>query len=103
MTYTRLEWATEFYHRLGNPHPHPWMLDYVIATGQAHSVEDFCEAAYGEDWKEYVYINPELYRPSEIDVLCGDATKAYKALDWSPTVSFEELVRIMVEAERSTQ
>ncbi|HEY1803085.1 MAG TPA: GDP-mannose 4,6-dehydratase [Terracidiphilus sp.] len=76
--------------------------DYVIGTGEAHSVREFVELAFSTadlDWKEYVEIDSRYFRPAEVDFLCADATKAQKALDWEPTVTFKELVRIMVEAD----
>lgn len=76
--------------------------DYVIATGESHSVREFLELAFGRvglNWEEYVEIDPRYFRPTEADVLLGDATKARKRLGWKPTVLFEELVRIMVDAD----
>ena len=74
--------------------------DYVIATGETHSVRDFLDEAFGLldlDWKEYVEKDPRYYRPTEVDLLLGDATKARKMLGWEPKVSFKELVNLMVE------
>jgi GDPmannose 4,6-dehydratase len=77
--------------------------DYVIATGETHSVKEFlqlaCEAAGLEDWKSVYKHNPKFDRPAEVDLLVGDASKAKDQLGWEPTVSFEELVKLMVEAE----
>jgi GDPmannose 4,6-dehydratase len=76
--------------------------DYVIATGESHSVKEFLEEAFGYldlDWKEYVAIDPWYRRPSEVDHLCGDATRAREELGWKPRVSFKELVRMMVDAD----
>ena len=76
--------------------------DYVIATGQTRSVKEFVEAAFGYadlDYRDYLKIDEELYRPSEVYVLQGDASKAYKELKWKPAISFEELVKEMVEAD----
>jgi GDPmannose 4,6-dehydratase len=76
--------------------------DYVIGTGEAHSVREFVELAFATadlDWQKYVEIDPRYFRPAEVDYLCADMTKARKALDWEPTVTFTELVRIMVEAD----
>ena len=73
--------------------------DYVLATGETHTVRRFCELAFsaaGLDYEKYVRVNPEFYRPAEVDVLCGDATKASRVLGWRPTRSFEDLVREMV-------
>jgi GDPmannose 4,6-dehydratase len=74
--------------------------DYVIATGETHSVREFLDEAFGYldlDWKQYVEIDPRYYRPAEVDVLMGDATKAREALGWTPKVQFKELVRLMVD------
>jgi len=73
--------------------------DYVIATGEAHSVRDFLDVAgeyYGLDWKGFVETDPRYFRPTEVDYLLGDATKARTKLGWQPKVTFRELVRIMV-------
>jgi GDPmannose 4,6-dehydratase len=77
--------------------------DFVLATGETHSVEDFLEEAFtyaGLDWRDYVTIDPRYFRPSEVDVLIGDYTKAKEQLGWEPAVRFEELVRMMVDADR---
>jgi GDPmannose 4,6-dehydratase len=74
--------------------------DYVIATGETHSVRDFLDEAFGLldlDWKEYVEKDPRYYRPTEVDLLLGDASKAREKLGWEPKVNFKELVRLMVE------
>jgi GDPmannose 4,6-dehydratase len=74
--------------------------DYVIATGETHSVRDFLDEAFGMlelDWKEHVEKDPRYYRPAEVDLLLGDATKAREKLGWQPKVAFKELVRLMVE------
>jgi GDPmannose 4,6-dehydratase len=76
--------------------------DYVVATGQSHRVGDFVELAFGSvglDWKQYVREDPALRRPAEVDSLIGNAAKARSVLGWEPTVSFEGLVRMMVEAD----
>ncbi len=88
-----------------------WMMlqqdaadDYVIATGTAHSVKDFLTAAFGHvdlDWKDYVVTDEELIRPAEVDHLIGDSSKARKTLGWEPTIDFEGLVRMMVDADIS--
>src|SRR5665811_900050 len=73
--------------------------DYVIATGEMHSVRDFLEVAakhLGLDWETCVETDPRLYRPAEVDALCGDVSKAKERLGWEAKVSFEELVRIML-------
>jgi GDPmannose 4,6-dehydratase len=76
--------------------------DYVIATGETYTVRDFLDEAFahlGMDWHKYVEIDPRYYRPTEVDVLMGDASKARKKLNWRPKVNFAELVRIMVDAD----
>lgn len=74
--------------------------DYVVATGKSYSVREFLEASFGLlglDWREYVEIDPRYFRPSEVDYLLGDPTRANEQLDWRPKVTFSELVRMMVE------
>lgn len=76
--------------------------DFVIATGESHSVREFVEKAFAYvnlNWEDYVQIDPRYYRPAEIDVLNGDSSLARKKLGWAPSVSFEELVRLMVDAD----
>jgi GDPmannose 4,6-dehydratase len=76
--------------------------DYVIATGQTRTVQEFVEAAFSYadlDYRDYLTIDKELYRPSEVHVLQGDASKAHKKLKWKPSISFEALVKEMVEAD----
>jgi GDPmannose 4,6-dehydratase len=76
--------------------------DYVIATGEMHSVRDLCHTAFGLaglDWERHVRIDPRYLRPTEVDELCGDATKAGRVLGWRATTSFEDLVRLMLEAD----
>lgn len=79
--------------------------DFVIATGETHSVREFMERAFdlaGLDWQKHVEIDPKYFRPAEVDLLIGDAAKAREKLGWEPTVGFDELVRIMVEADIAT-
>ena len=76
--------------------------DYVIATGRSHSVKDFLETAFSFvdlDYHDYLAIDEKLYRPSEVNILQGDASKAQKKLGWNPEISFEELVQQMVEGD----
>jgi GDPmannose 4,6-dehydratase len=76
--------------------------DYVIATGETHSVREFAEKAFahaGLDWEKYVVVDPTLFRPAEVDLLIGDASKAKKDLGWRPEVTFDQLVARMVEAD----
>src|SRR6058998_648837 len=80
--------------------------DYVVATGETHSVREFLEEAFGcldLDWQEYVEIDPRYYRPTEVDALQGDASKARGRLNWVPRVTFKSLVRIMVEADLAAE
>ena len=79
--------------------------DYVIATGETHSVREFAEKVFaklGLDYQKYVSIDPRYFRPTEVDVLLGDATKARKALHWSPKVGFDQLIEMMVAADLET-
>jgi GDPmannose 4,6-dehydratase len=81
--------------------------DYVIATGETHSIRELCKLAFsraGLDWEQYVVVDPALVRPAEVDRLVGNASKAHRVLGWRAKTSFSELVDIMVDAdlERST-
>lgn len=86
-----------------------WMMlqqdqpdDYVLATGEMHTVREFCEAAFahaGLDWETFVRFDARYERPAEVDALLGDASKAREVLGWEPTVTFDGLVRIMVDAD----
>jgi GDPmannose 4,6-dehydratase len=76
--------------------------NYVIATGETHSVQELCDVAFsylGLDYRDYVVSDSKFYRPAEVDQLVGDASKARKVLGWEPRVSFEELIRMMVDAD----
>lgn len=76
--------------------------DYVVATGETHSVQEFLEEAFGYvdlDWHDHVVQDPRYMRPAEVDLLIGNAAKAGKKLGWEPSVSFRELVRMMVDAD----
>ncbi|MGQ9715223.1 MAG: GDP-mannose 4,6-dehydratase [Anaerolineae bacterium] len=76
--------------------------DYVIATGETHSVRELCEVAFGYlglDYRDYVKVDPRFFRPAEVDLLVGDASKARAKLGWAPTVTFEELIHLMVDAD----
>jgi GDPmannose 4,6-dehydratase len=73
-----------------------------VATGEAHSVREFLDLAFEHidlDWKQHVEIDPKYFRPTEVDYLLGDASKARDRLGWRPRVPFEELVRMMVDAD----
>jgi GDPmannose 4,6-dehydratase len=77
--------------------------DYVVATGETHSIKEFLAEAFGcvdLDWNEYVKIDPRYYRPAEVDLLIGDASKAKKILGWEPKTTFSQLVKIMVAADQ---
>lgn len=74
--------------------------DFIVATGESHSVQEFVEIAFrhvGLNWRKHVQIDPRLYRPAEVHVLCGDAALARRTLKWAPQVKFRELVRMMVD------
>jgi len=76
--------------------------DYVVATGQTHSVREFLDEVFGYlglDWHQYVEIDPRYFRPSEVDLLLGDAGKARRVLQWEPRVSFRELARMMSDED----
>ena len=76
--------------------------DYVVCTGETHSVKEFCEVAFSHlnlDWRDYVKVDEKLIRPAEVDLLVGDASKANEILNWKPMVGFEDLVRMMVDAD----
>jgi GDPmannose 4,6-dehydratase len=76
--------------------------DYAVGTGEAHTVREFVELAFSSadmDWKEFVEIDERYFRPAEVDFLLADPSKARRVLGWEPTVTFEELVRIMVGAD----
>jgi len=86
-----------------------WMMlqqdepdDYVIATGETHTVQEFCEktfAALDLDWRDHVRVDQRLYRPCEVDLLHGDASKARRTLGWAPSTSFDGLISMMVAAD----
>ena len=76
--------------------------DYVIATGETHSVQEFCELAFKHvdlDWREYVVQDERFMRPAEVELLIGDPSKAERELGWRPRTGFEDLVAMMVEAD----
>ena len=86
-----------------------WMMlqqpkadDYVVASGQTHSVRELCEIAFahaGLDWQKYVVVDPAFVRPAEVDLLIGDASKARRVLGWAPKHSFQQLIEMMVDAD----
>ena len=76
--------------------------DYVVATGETHTVREFCDIAFkrvGLDYKDYVKVDPEFYRPAEVDILLGDPSETKKLLGWQPKISFEDLVHMMVDSD----
>jgi GDPmannose 4,6-dehydratase len=76
--------------------------DFVIATGETHTVQEFCELAFGEvglDYRQHTKVDERFYRPAEVDLLVGDASKAHKVLGWQPAYGFSELVKEMVQAD----
>jgi GDPmannose 4,6-dehydratase len=76
--------------------------DYVVSSGKTHSVEEFLEEAFGYvdlDWRDYVVQDPRFMRPAEVDLLVGDSAKARRKLGWEPTVTFAELVHLMIDAD----
>jgi GDPmannose 4,6-dehydratase len=76
--------------------------DYVIATGETHTVREFLDVAFGQvrlDWRPHVKIDPRYYRPTEVDLLIGDATKAKQRLGWTPKIGFRDLAIMMLEAD----
>ncbi len=81
--------------------------DYVISTGQTHSIGELLDVAFSavgiEDWKRFVHQDPAFFRPAEVDLLIGDAAKARARLGWEPTVSFEQLIAMMVESDLAEQ
>jgi GDPmannose 4,6-dehydratase len=76
--------------------------DYVVATGETHSVQEFLEIAFNHvnlNWQDYVAFDPRYLRPAEVDLLIGDPTKAKRQLNWEPSVTFQALVELMVDAD----
>jgi GDPmannose 4,6-dehydratase len=79
--------------------------DYVVGTGETHSIRELCQVAFGHlglDWQEHVVQDQKFYRPADVDLLVSDASKARRDLGWEPTVSFEELIHCMVDADLET-
>ena len=76
--------------------------DYVVATGETHSIREFCQEAFtylGLDWEKYVVVDPRFYRPAEVDLLVGEPAKARRVLGWQPSISFQELIHRMIDAD----
>lgn len=100
----RRDWgyAPEYVEAMWRMLQQPAPDDYVVATGEMHTVREFVDASFalvGLDWNDYVEIDSRYYRPTEVDELCGDASKAAELLGWRPRTCFSDLVRIMVEAD----
>lgn len=81
--------------------------DYVVATGETHSIRELLDLSFArvgiEDWEKHVYVDPQFFRPAEVDLLIGDPAKAKEKLGWEPTVSFPELVNMMVDSDVAQQ
>ncbi len=100
----RRDWgfAPEYVEAMWKILQHDTPDDFVVATGETHSVQEFLDEAFvyvGKDVEDHVRIDPKYFRPTEVEVLIGDAAKAEKALGWKPKISFHDLVRIMVDAD----
>ncbi|MBI4032697.1 GDP-mannose 4,6-dehydratase [Candidatus Berkelbacteria bacterium] len=96
-------YAPEYVEAMWRMLQHETPDDFVVATGEAHSVREFVQVAFqhvGLNWEDHVEIDPRYYRPTEVDFLKGDASKAKRELGWVPKTTFAELVQIMVEAEQ---
>jgi GDPmannose 4,6-dehydratase len=102
--YARRDWgyAPEYVEGMWKILQHDVPADYVLGTGESHTVEEFVTEAFsyvGLDWREHVEIDAKYLRPTEVDFLCADSSKAREELGWEPKVTFEELVHIMVDAD----
>ena len=100
----RRDWgyAPEYVEAMWRILQHDQPDEFVVATGEMHTVREFVELAFGLvglDWNDHVVIDPRYFRPTEVDELCGDPSKARDVLGWEPTTTFPELVRIMVAAD----
>ena len=96
------EYVTAMWMMLQQPEPD----DFVIASGETHSVQDLVEVAFGAaglDWRRYVVCDPDLHRPSEVNLLCGDASKARRVLGWEPRINFRELILEMLAHDYQAQ
>jgi GDPmannose 4,6-dehydratase len=92
------DYVEAMWHMLQLYHPN----DFVIATGEMHTVRELCELAFSSlqlDWKEHVYVDEKYLRPTEVDALCGNATKAKMVMGWTPKTKFKQLINMMVLAE----
>ena len=100
----RRDWgyAPEYVEAMWRMIQQPEPDDYVIATGEMHTVREFVEAAFAQvrlDWRDHVEIDPRYFRPTEVDELCGDASKAAAKLGWRPQMGFLQIVRLMLESD----
>jgi GDPmannose 4,6-dehydratase len=101
---SRRDWgyAPEYVEAMWRMLQQPDPRDYVVATGEMHTVREFVELAFamvGRDWRDHVVIDQRYFRPTEVDELCGDATRARKELGWEPRVAFRELVHLMLASD----
>jgi GDPmannose 4,6-dehydratase len=95
-------YAKDFVEAIWQSTQHAPADDFVVATGESHTVRELCDEAFGRvglDYKEFVKIDPRYLRPSEVDHLLGDFSKAKKAFGWTPRTSFKELIRLMVDSD----
>ncbi|MCX7044172.1 MAG: GDP-mannose 4,6-dehydratase [Candidatus Sumerlaeota bacterium] len=95
-------YAKEYVEAMWEIMQHSQAEDFVIATGETHSVREFLDVAFahvGLDWQKYVEIDPRYLRPTEVDLLVGDASKARRVLGWKPKTTFNDLARLMVDAD----
>jgi GDPmannose 4,6-dehydratase len=96
-------WAPDYVDAMWRILQHPEPDDYVIASGESHSLEDFVRTTFeqlGLDWKDHVKTDPSLYRPSDIERSCGDPTKAKKKLGWTATKKFKDIISELIKAEQ---
>jgi GDPmannose 4,6-dehydratase len=99
-------YAKDYVHAMWLMLQQPEPDDYVIATGEEHSVNELVEYAFGLaglDHRDHVVTSPEHMRPSDVESLCGDASKAHQRLGWTPTLRFAELIKLMVDADMERQ
>ena len=102
--HARRDWgyAPEYVHGMWQILQQEQPGDYVLGTGESHTIEEFATEAFkyaGLDWKQHVEIDPKYMRPTEVDFLLADSTKAYKAFGWRPRIGFEDLIHIMIDAD----
>ena len=100
----RRDWgyAPEYVEAMWQMLQQPEADDFVVATGEMHTVREFVELAFrlvDRDWEAFVEVDPRYFRPTEVDELCGDASRAHDRFGWAPRTTFAELVRLMVAAD----